>query len=129
MQWITRVRRPALTFLLLVLTAVGYSTGYQFQLQDASGSGEDPEKCVVPAYAQQPVSTTEKEALAKMRCHLACIESENLGVIKHIIVSCSIHYPSATEVVSPCIVLPGRRMLLSMVSCGQTQPGTHMRLS
>ena len=81
MQWITRVR-PALTFLLLVLTAVGYSAGYQFQLQDASGSGEEPEKCVVPAYAQQPVSTTEEEALAKMRCHLACIESESLGVIK-----------------------------------------------
>ena len=79
MQWITSVI-PALTFLLLVLTAVGYSVD---QPQDASGSGEESEKCVVPAYApQQPVSTTEKEALAKMRCHLACIESDSLGVIK-----------------------------------------------
>ena len=92
MQWIRRVV-PSLRFLLLVLTAVGYSAGYQFQPQDASGghqfqpqdasgSGEEPEKCVVPAYASQPVSTTEKEALAKMRCHLTCIESESLGVIK-----------------------------------------------
>ena len=81
MQWIRRVI-PSLRFLLLVLTAVGYTAGYQLQLQDASGSGEEPEKCVVPAYAQQPVSTTEQEALAKMRCHLACIESESLGVIK-----------------------------------------------
>ena len=83
MQWIRRVR-PALTFLLLVLTAVGCSADHQMLPQDASGSGEElgeEEKCVIPpSYPLPPASATEKDTLTRIRCHLSCTDSEILAV-------------------------------------------------